>query len=105
MIYSLVGACMALGINPEEWLIFVAENISDWPNNRIEELLPQNFYLHLPKNQSYSIIWIVSDMGWPEGYLCSPSRGRKLIYYADLLRPLLKMTPEFLALFLLPHII
>lgn len=48
MIYSLIGTCMALGINPEEWLIFALENISDWPINRIEELLPQNYPLHSP---------------------------------------------------------
>jgi len=43
MIYSLLATCMQHDVNPEEWLIFVLDRIADWPINRIEELLPQNF--------------------------------------------------------------
>jgi len=43
MIYSLLATCKQHDVNPEEWLIFVLERIADWPINRIEELLPQNF--------------------------------------------------------------
>jgi len=44
MIYSLMGTCVAHDINPEEWLTTILELINDWPINRIEELLPQNFH-------------------------------------------------------------
>jgi hypothetical protein len=35
------------GLNPEEYLIYVLENIAGSPDKRIEALLPQNYKLRL----------------------------------------------------------
>lgn len=43
MIYSFLGSCQKLGINPKEWLTDVLENISNHPVNRIQQLLPSNW--------------------------------------------------------------
>ena len=43
MLYSLLGTCKALGINPFEWLKYVLHQIYTHPMSRIKELLPQNF--------------------------------------------------------------
>lgn len=43
MIYSLLGTCKAHGINPQEWLTKVFEEIPNRKVNNLEGLLPQNF--------------------------------------------------------------
>ena len=43
MIYSLLGTCKLNNINPYDWLTEVLAKISDWPINRIHELLPHHW--------------------------------------------------------------
>ena len=43
MIYSLLGTCKANGVNPQEWLSKVFEEIPNRKVNNLEDLLPQNF--------------------------------------------------------------
>ena len=43
MLYSLLGTCKALGINPFEWLKYVLLRIHTHPMSRIKELLPQYY--------------------------------------------------------------
>lgn len=43
MLYSLLGTCKALGINPFEWLKYVLHRIHTHPMSRIKELLPQYY--------------------------------------------------------------
>ena len=43
MIYSFVGTCKLLDVEPYAWLKFVLDNINDCPINKIEKLLPHNF--------------------------------------------------------------
>lgn len=43
MIYSLLGTCKLHGVNPQEWLTKVFEEIPNRNVNNIEDLLPQNF--------------------------------------------------------------
>jgi len=43
MIYSLLGTCKLHGVNPQEWLTRVFEEIPNRNVNNIEDLLPQNF--------------------------------------------------------------
>ena len=38
--YSLIGCCKLIGIDPEAYLRYVFERIADHPINRIQELLP-----------------------------------------------------------------
>lgn len=42
IIYSLLGTCKLNGVEPEAWLRDVLGKISDWPSNRVHELLPWN---------------------------------------------------------------
>lgn len=42
IIYSLLGTCKLNGVEPEGWLRAVLGEISDWPSNRVHELLPWN---------------------------------------------------------------
>ncbi|HGO4163231.1 IS66 family transposase [Serratia marcescens] len=42
IIYSLLGTCKLNGVEPEGWLRDVLGKISDWPSNRVHELLPWN---------------------------------------------------------------
>lgn len=42
IIYSLLGSCKLNGVEPEAWLRDVLGKISDWPSNRVHELLPWN---------------------------------------------------------------
>ncbi len=44
MIYSFMGSCKINNVNPREWLEYVLENISDWNIQKLELLLPNNFY-------------------------------------------------------------
>jgi transposase len=43
MLYSLLGTCKELGINPLEWLNYVLHRIPTNPMSRIKELLPQHY--------------------------------------------------------------
>jgi transposase len=43
MLYSLVGTCKLHGINPFIWLRNVMQRIHNYPINKIEDLLPQNW--------------------------------------------------------------
>lgn len=43
MIYSLLGTCKANGVNPQEWLSKVFEELPNRKVNNLEDLLPQNF--------------------------------------------------------------
>lgn len=43
MFYSFFGTCKMNGVNPQQWLTYVLENIADHKVNRIHELFPQNF--------------------------------------------------------------
>lgn len=40
IIYSLLGTCKLNGVEPGAWLRDVLWKISDWPSNRVHELLP-----------------------------------------------------------------
>ncbi|WP_273853222.1 IS66 family transposase [Serratia bockelmannii] len=42
IMYSLLGTCKLNGVEPEAWLRDVLGKISDWPSNRVRELLPWN---------------------------------------------------------------
>ena len=42
MFYSFFGSCKINDINPQLWMEYVLENISDWKVNRLHELLPNN---------------------------------------------------------------
>jgi len=44
MIYSFLGSCKINKVNPRVWLEYVLENISDWNIQKIELLLPNNFF-------------------------------------------------------------
>ena len=41
IMYSLIGSCKAMGVNPHKWLSYVLDNISDCKD--ISNLLPENF--------------------------------------------------------------
>jgi transposase len=43
MFYSFFGTCKMNGVNPDQWLKHVLENIADHKVNRLHELFPQNF--------------------------------------------------------------
>jgi len=43
IMYSLLGTCKLNGVEPEGWLREVISKITDWPSNRVDELLPWNF--------------------------------------------------------------
>jgi transposase len=43
MVYSMLGTCKMHGIEPYAWLKNVLEKLPDYPVNRVEELLPQNW--------------------------------------------------------------
>jgi transposase len=47
--YSLIGCCKLIGIDPEAYLRHVFERIADHPINRIQDLLPWN--VRLPSTQ------------------------------------------------------
>jgi len=42
IIYSLLGTCKLNSVEPEGWMRDVLGKISDWPSNRVHELLPWN---------------------------------------------------------------
>ncbi len=46
--YSLIGTARLNGLDPEAYLAYVIERISDHQVNRIDELLPWNVAPHLP---------------------------------------------------------
>ncbi len=43
MIYSLLGTCKMHGVNPQQWLSHVLQNILSTKYNEIRSLYPQNF--------------------------------------------------------------
>ena len=43
LIYSILGSCKSLDINPFDYLRVVLEVIGEYPVNRIQDLLPSNF--------------------------------------------------------------
>jgi transposase len=47
--YSLIGSCKLVGIDPEAYLRFVFERIADHPFDRMHELLPWNVKLPVPQ--------------------------------------------------------
>ena len=49
MLYSLFATCKLHGVNSNQWLTYVFENINDHKINAIEELLPQNYAASLTK--------------------------------------------------------
>jgi hypothetical protein len=51
IMYSFFVTCKMNGINPQEWLMDVLTRISDYPMNRLRELLPQ-FWKPLAKTIS-----------------------------------------------------
>jgi transposase len=51
--YSLIGCCKLVGIDPEAYLRYVFERIADHPINRIHELLPWN--VRLPSAQEPAV--------------------------------------------------
>lgn len=50
--YSLIGCCKLVGIDPEAYLRYVLERIADYPINRIQELLPWNVRLPAPRESA-----------------------------------------------------
>ena len=42
MMYSLLGTCKMVGVNPWKWLTHVLTVLPDWKANRLSELLPSN---------------------------------------------------------------
>jgi len=49
MFYTLVANCHLNGVNPQQWLTYVFENINDCKINAIQELLPQKYAAILNK--------------------------------------------------------
>ncbi|HAL1320903.1 TPA: IS66 family transposase [Escherichia coli] len=45
ILYSLLATCRLKGVDPESWLREVISCISEWPSNRVEELLHWNLVL------------------------------------------------------------
>lgn len=43
IMYTLMGCCRNLQINPREWLTYVLNHIKNWPKDKLEELLPINW--------------------------------------------------------------
>jgi len=43
VILSLVQTCRAIGINPQEYLEDVIRRIMSYPNNQLDDLLPENW--------------------------------------------------------------
>jgi transposase len=43
MLYSFMASCKKHDLNPQEWLKNVLENIADWPQKKIQELLPHRW--------------------------------------------------------------
>jgi len=43
LFYSLLGSCKQTGVNPEEWLLYVLQNIKDCKTSELERLLPKNW--------------------------------------------------------------
>jgi hypothetical protein len=41
--YSLLGSCRQAGINSEEWLLYVLDNIKDCKSSNLHKLLPKNW--------------------------------------------------------------
>ena len=52
--YSLLGSAKLNGLDPEIYLQYVLERISDHPINRIDELLPWNVSLTVPGSPTHS---------------------------------------------------
>jgi transposase len=46
IMYSLIGTAKLNGIDPQAWLADVLAKIADYPNNRIDDLLPWNWRSH-----------------------------------------------------------
>jgi hypothetical protein len=47
--YTLIVTCRLNGIDPEAYLRYVIREISEWPSNRLRDLLPWNLELPLVK--------------------------------------------------------
>ncbi|HAU3147728.1 TPA: IS66 family transposase [Salmonella enterica subsp. salamae] len=45
ILYSMLATYRLNGVDPESWLREVISCISEWPSNRVEELLPWNLVL------------------------------------------------------------
>jgi hypothetical protein len=52
--YSLIGCCKLVGIDPEAYVRFVFEKIADHPINRIDELFPWNVKFPPPQEAAVS---------------------------------------------------
>lgn len=52
VLYSLLGTCKALGVNPRVYLTDVLSKIVSHPINRISELLPSAYVMAEPKEQT-----------------------------------------------------
>lgn len=42
LLYSLIGTCRLNGIDPEAYLRYILSVLSEWPSNKVAELLPWN---------------------------------------------------------------
>ncbi|MBA3091131.1 transposase domain-containing protein [Salmonella enterica] len=47
--YTLIVTCRLNGIDPESYLRYVIREISEWPSNRLRDLLPWSLELPLVK--------------------------------------------------------
>lgn len=43
VMYTFFGVCKVKDINPYNWLVYVMNHIKTWPEDRLAELLPQNW--------------------------------------------------------------
>ena len=43
MMYSFFGTCSMNNLNPQQWLTYVLDHIKTTPEERLPNLLPQNF--------------------------------------------------------------
>ncbi|EAA3839659.1 transposase domain-containing protein, partial [Salmonella enterica] len=49
IMYTLIVTCKLNGIDPESYLRYVIREISEWPSNRLRDLLPWSLELPLVK--------------------------------------------------------